>query len=511
MKNTNRTLKATLSMGANGIYYIVTILLGLLNRRCLIYIMGIEYQGVSGLFTSVISILELAELGIGTAIIFHLYRPLAENDIEMIKSIMAFYKKCYTYIVIAFIGILLSFKIDFFVGTTDLKLNMRAVFLLMLADIIGSYTFAYKRSILYADQKNYVVANINTCFTVGYNIIQIIVLYLTRNYYFYLMIKACLRIGANIAVNIIVNRQYPYLKKQSSAPLNNHILQDIALKVKGLLCHKIGTFIVNGTDNIFISKLIDLAAVGVYANYHYVINAVNSLLNQMLDGATGSVGNLLIKSESGHRLDVFKQMNLLNTLLSTAAISIFSAAVDDFISLFFGAQYSLPYFVVAVLVVNMICTNQRRVWGIMKSAAGIQYEDRWVPLYESIINLIMSYLFFRVFGFGGIFIGTLFTHIGVFFYTFPILVGKNLFKMKYQSYIFYMAKLVLFQFVLAFWGFFVGCIVVANKWIAIIVKTFIAGVSSLAAFWIVFHQEAEFKALLERIERLINGIFKTSN
>lgn len=506
--NDSRTIKATRSMVANGIYYVVNILLGIVNRKFLIFFLGIDYQGINGLFTSVLSILELAELGIGTAIIYHLYKPLAEDDTEQVKSIMHFYKKCYTFIAvtIAFIGGVLCVNIEFFVGTTELAINLKAVFLLMLADVIGTYTFSYKRSILYADQRNYLVANVNTGFTVCYNIAQILLLFAVKNYYLYLAVKLILRILSNVIINIVVNNRYPYLKGERPKKLEKEILADIIQKVKGLMCHKIGTFVVNGTDNIFISKFIDLAAVGVYANYNYVITAVNSLLNQIIDGAAGSVGNLLVVSDREHRLSVFKELNLLNLFVSTSALSIFSVAVDDFISLIFGSQYRIDRFVLAVLLVNMICTNQRRVWGMMKTAAGIQYEDRWIPLYESVVNLLMSYLLFIKFGLAGIFMGTAYIHLGVFFYTFPILVSKRLFETKYVDYLIYMGKMLCFQMIVIFVSFLlINKIDFNSDWISMIVKSFIAGIWSVVMFLIVFRKKMEFKALEMRLKRVANA------
>lgn len=502
----SRTQKATKSMSANGIYYIINIILGLLNRRFLILIMGIDYQGVNGLFSSVLSVLELAELGIGTAIIYHLYKPLAEDDKEEIKSIMHFYKKCYTVIalVVTVIGVLLSINIEFFVGKTNLDLNLRVVFLLMLADVVGTYTFAYKRSILYADQKNYVVANVNTVFVVVYNFLQLVVLFLTHNYYLYLLVKFLTRLGSNVIINIIVNKEYPFLKGEAR-PLKPEILFDIKQKVKGLMCHKIGTFVVNGTDNIFISKLINLATVGIYANYNYVITAVNSLLNTMIDGATGSVGNLLVKSDQKHSLNVFKEMNLLNLLISTTAISIFSVAVDDFITIFFGGQYLIGRLVLAVVILNMICNNQRRVWGIMKTAAGIQYEDRWVPIYESIVNIVMSYILFQKFGFAGIFMGTLFTQLGVFFYTYPILIWGRVLGKNYLSYITYLLELFVFQILIVAACYYLSLFIVLNNvFVDMIIKALIALALSFIAFTVVFFHTDSYKNLLNRLKGIIN-------
>ena len=277
------------------------------------------------------------------------------------------------------------------------------------------------------------------------------------------------------------------------------------------MCHKIGTFVVNGTDNIFISKFIDLATVGIYANYNYVITAVNSLLNTIIDGATGSVGNLLVRSEKEHQYKVFKEMNLLNLFISTSAISIFSVAIEDFISLFFGEQYTLQQLVLTVIIFNMMLNNQRRVWGIMKTAAGIQYEDRFIPLYEAVINLIMSWFLFKFFGLSGIFMGTIFTQLGVYFYTFPVLVAKNLLGISYYAYMAYIGKFIAFQAAVVALNYSViSQIHVMNRLLSMGIKAFSSGISSMIIFLIVFSKSQEFKDLFRRLGGLINAKLKKS-
>lgn len=433
----SRTKNSTYSMLACMIYYIVNILFGLLNRRMLISILGIDYQGVNGLFGSVLNLLSIAELGIGTAIIYHLYKPLAEHDKEKIGSIMQFYKKCYTGIAVVMfvVGSLLSIRIDFFVNECSLPLNLHIVYFLMLADSIATYTFAYKRSILYADQKNYVVAIINTSFVLLYNIAQIAILYITNDYYYYLTVKLLFRVIENVSINIYVNKKYRYLSAKTYPPISKEVLADIILKIKGLLFHKISTFIVNGTDNILISKFLGLSLVGIYSNYYYVISSLNAILQQAFDGITGSVGNLIATSERTKRLSVFGELNSINTLLSALFVNVLLVSINPFVSLVFGSEYLLDNVTLIVLAINMVFTNQRRVFGVFKSAAGIQYEDRYVPVVESIVNIGMSLILLHFFGIVGVFLGTLISQLCDFSYTFPVFVYGKVLGGSFGEYI----------------------------------------------------------------------------
>ena len=508
MNNNSRTKNSALSMLASSTYYFTFIILGLINRKMLISIMGIEYQGINGLFSSILAILGVTELGLGTAIIYHLYKPLADNNQILVGTIMQFYKKCFSWIAVLmlFVGVVISLKLDFFVDNSDLPVNLHLVFYLILADVVATYTFSYKRSILYADQKNYVIANINTIFVISYNIVQIAVLYITKDYYYYLAARLAFRLLENVAINYVVDKQYPYLNNKYPS-LDKNILGDIILKIKGLLFHKISTFIVNGTDNILISKFLGLTIVGVYSNYLYIINSLNAVLQQAFDGITGSVGNLIVKTEDERKMLVFKELNCINIFLSSMFVNLMVVLSSPFISFFFGIEYVMDDFVVIILGLNMIMTNQRRVFGMFKSAAGIQYEDRYVPLVESIVNILFSLILLHYLGFVGVILGTLISQICDFSYTFPIFVYRNTLGGYKLSYVKYLISVLLFQ-ILSLGVCFSGCLLVTyNGVIALVVKSLLVIVLSTITFIVFFRNSEDFISLRNRLQ-LSNTLIK---
>ena len=432
----SRMRNSMFNMMGNFLYYFVNVLVGMISRKVLIMTMGIEYQGINGLFTNILSILNIVELGIGTAIVYHLYKPLKEKNLDGVAACMNFYRKCYNAIalIIAVFGGVLVFFLDFFVGENELPINMQIVYLMMLAEIVISYTFTYKRSILYADQRNYCVSAADTIYIVVNGILGVFILIFTHNYYLYLAIKIVLRIVENIAINIYVNKTYDYLKSRKNIKIKKEILDDIILKIKGLLCHKIGTYVVSGTDNILISKFVSIKAVGIYSNYALIITSIEGIFGRFIDATVASVGNLLVDNDYKKNMSVFRELRLVNLAITNFTTSSLLCMCTTFISFYFGSDYILNLGIVIVLMFNYMLNNLRKVYGVFKTAAGIQYEDRFVPIIEAIVNLVASLIFIHFFGFIGVFLGTSLSNAVIYGYTFPFLIYRNVLGGKVRDY-----------------------------------------------------------------------------
>ena len=277
---------------------VLTIIVGLVAQAVFIKILGSEYLGLNGLFSNVISMLGIVELGMGSAIIYNMYKPIAENDHEKIKSLMQFYKKSYRIItlIISIIGLLIIPFIKYIVDieSVTVDINVYLVYILFLLETVCSYILSYKRSMLYADQKEYVTNLIHMGYTIIVNTLQLAFLYFTHNYYLYLIIKVMMRLVENVVISSYVNRRYGYLKDNNVTKLDGKTEKDIFQKIRALFFHKIGTFIVSGTDNIIISKYLGLVTVGLYSNYYMIINAVQTVINHIIQATRASVGNLLV-------------------------------------------------------------------------------------------------------------------------------------------------------------------------------------------------------------------------
>lgn len=435
------------------IFYITKIVINFVGKTVLIKVMGDQYNGIAGLFSNVISMLSIAELGIGSAIIYNLYKPVKENDTSAIKSLMCFYRKCYHIIAIIILsaGICILPFIKIIAGNVSTKESIYILYLFFLADSVVSYFFSYKRSILYVYQKNYII----TFFDILYNFImqlsQIAILLLTRNFLYYLSVMVICRLLENICINVYVNRQYCFLDDKEILPLPAKTKEDIITKVKGLMFHNIGTYIVLGTDNILISKIAGIIAVGFYSNYAAIFNPLSSILKQMITAVQASVGDLLVEKNYEKNYLIFKRLELLNFwLYSAVSISLFYV-VQIFIELWLGKGYLFDDGVVFVLVLNFWQNGMRNAPAVFKGAAGIFYEDRIVPVAESIINIVISITLGVKFGIVGIFIGTFISSLCLFFYSYPFLVYKRVLKRLPREYLlsllrFFIEWLILFLF-----------------------------------------------------------------
>ena len=248
----------------------LNIVLGVVVQSIFLKTLGEEYLGLNTVLTSILSMLSIAELGLGSAIIYNMYKPIANKDKEKIKSLMKFYKKCYSIIIIVMlaIGLIVSIFLKQIVGETQTIQNLYLLYFLFLTDVIFSYTIAYKRSIIYANQEEYLTNIVHLIYLVVMNGLQILFLYLTHNYCVFLIIKLVCRILENVLVNIIANKKYPYIKEKDVKELDKEIKDDIIKNIKALFFHKIAGFIVSSTDTILISVFFEgLVTVAYYSAY----------------------------------------------------------------------------------------------------------------------------------------------------------------------------------------------------------------------------------------------------
>lgn len=333
---------------------IINILLSFVTQSLLIKFLGTEYTGLNGLFLNIISMLGISELGIGQAIIYNLYKPIKDNNREKIKSLLCFYKRSYHIIaiIIIILGICILPFINTIIGENNIKENVHLIFIFFLIDSISSYLLSYKRSILYATQKNYIVDAVHIICLIGMNIIQMLVLIVSKNYYLYVFLRVVFRVIENIIITNIANKRYPYVKEKNVNKLEKTIKKDIIQKVKGSIFHSSGAFIVLNSDNIIISTFLNLDILGRYLNYNMIIKSVSNLFSQIFTAMTASIGNLLAYGDSEKAYDIYRKVTFLNFwIFSYSTISIF-CIIEPFITIWIGKEFILPIDVLIVLVLN---------------------------------------------------------------------------------------------------------------------------------------------------------------
>lgn len=421
---------------------LAVLMVGFISQRVFVDTLGLEYLGINGLFTNIITMLGIVELGLGSAIVYHLYRPLADRDDARIKSLLHFYKIGYRVVaaIVTAIGLLLIPFLPAIIGEVTVPVNITTVYALFLADVVISYLLTYKRSLLYADQKNYLVNLAHLTSTVIMNAAQIAVLIATKDFYLYLIIKIVMRIVENLSINATVNRRYTFINEGTAQPVDVATRRDIFKKIKALFMHKIGTFIVLGSDNIIIAVFLGITAVGLYSNYYLVIAAISMIIGQVFTATTASVGNLLITSNANKSYAVYSNVRFANFWLATVAATGMFVAMDSFVMVWLGQSYVLAIGVLASLSVNLYLQLMRSATNSFKEAAGIFHQDRFVPLIESLVNIVLSIIFLHYFGLAGVIMGTICSNLVLHLFSYPRYVYTKLFERTYTKYYFEFSK-----------------------------------------------------------------------
>ncbi|MDB5176817.1 MAG: hypothetical protein JWN75_485 [Candidatus Saccharibacteria bacterium] len=415
---------------------IIAVVIGFISQRIFIESLGLEYLGINGLFTNIISMLGIVEIGLGSAIIYHLYRPLIELDKARIKSLLEFYKKGYRVIagIVTVIGFIIMLFLGNIVGEVKISENIYFIYLLFLADVVLSYLLAYKRSILYADQRSYIINLVHIFYTVIVNGLQIAILLTTKDFYLYLFIKVIMHTVENIVIATIVNIRYPYINDTTAVQLDRLTKDDVYQKIKALFIHKIAAFVVFGTDNIVIAIFFGIKTVGLFTNYYLIISAINLLVDQIFMAITASIGNLLAVSNSKKSFDTYKRVRFVNFWLASISSIGLLVSADQFVTVWLGKEFILPFGVLVALTINLYLESIRSATSSFKEAAGIFHQDRHVPIIESAVNIVFSIVLLQFFGLAGVFMGTICSNLVLHLFSYPKYVYTQLFKRSYKNY-----------------------------------------------------------------------------
>lgn len=432
MRKKNSILNVIGSMG----YYLVAIILNLLNQATLVRVLGIEYSGINGLFTNVLNLLSVVELGVGNVIIFKLYEPIAKNDTEKIKSWLGFYKKCYNIItiVILIIGTCISPFINGIIGNPEnIPENIYLLYFISLSSVVSSYLISYKRSILNASQKNYIVSIINIVYLFLLNCLQIAVIYIFKNYIIYLLLKTICVLLSNVYLNFYVNKKYKYVKDEYT-PISKKEISDVVKRIKAIFFEKVSYVVNKGIDNILITKYLGVAVAGIYINYHLIAATLVNILFKAFVSIIPSVGNLLTEKNKSKNYKVFKKMFFLNSYLVGLFSICFITTINSFIIVWVGKKYLLSNGIILAFAAYIITDGIRYSIMSFRDGAGICVEDRNTYIIAIFINLITSILLCRYCGMIGVIVGTSLAYLYLDIYSYPRYTFKTLFNEPIKKY-----------------------------------------------------------------------------
>lgn len=490
---------------------LITMIIGLVTNKIFLQYLGTEYLGLNGLFTNIISMLSVAEMGIGSAIIFSLYKPIAENDVPKIKSLMNFYKKCYIRIaiVIASIGILLIPMLKFIVKDYNIPINMYIVYAMFLIESVVSYLLIYKRSIIYANQKNYIINIVHIGYSILMNLFCLLALCTTKSYYLFLLIKIVFRILENLIVSKIAEKKYSYLREKNVEKLDDGTYKEIIKKVKALVIHQVVGFTVKGLDNIIISTFFGLTAVGLCSNYTMLTSACVTIGGQILASLTASIGNLLVENNKEKSYDIYKKIYFMDFCLATFLATGLMNVANDFITVWIGKEYLYANVIVFIFVLEFFYRQMRSATAIFKEAAGICYEDRFVPIIEAAVNAIASIIFLKIAGIAGVFIGTILSQMVIHLYSYPKFVFKNLFSKELKEYYSMFVKYSLSAFIIGTISYILCSLInISNIYLNLIVHAMLTVLITMISIYLVYRKQNEYIFFKGLIIKALNKIIK---
>ena len=480
------------------------------TRTVFVRTLGSEYLGLNGLFTNILSILSLAELGVGSAIVYSMYKPLAEKDEYKLKGLMNLYKSAYTSIgiFVLLVGSLLTPFLDLFINEIPKIQHIYLIYLMYVFNSGISYFYSYKRSLLIADQKKYIESLYHNSFYLLRNFLQIIILFILKSFILYLSVQLILTLIENIIISKRVDYLYPIFKEKDNTQLEKKEKSTIFNNVKAMIYHKLGSVVVMGTDNLLIAMFVGLIEVGLYSNYLLIIEALNQIFVVIFQSMMASVGNLGATATDEKKKFIFNCIDLYGFwLYSFATISLFTL-FNPFINIWLGEEYVFPLEVVLLIVTSFYLTGRRKSVLTFRDALGLFWHDRYKSIFESAINLIVSISLAKLFGIQGIILGTIVSTLSTSFWIEPFILYKHGFNSSVKSYFCRYAKYTTFMIIVGGLTFYISSIFSDNTIPGFIGKIVVCIVIPNIALLIYLWKSEEVQYLFQMFKNIIDKKIK---
>ena len=512
MKKLERTKNASRNIVFGSCLKIYQMAVPFVLRTLMIYYMGIEYVGLNSLFSSILQVLNLAELGVSSAMVFAMYRPIAENDKETICALMRLYKKYYRMIGIVILAagvVLLPFIPQLIKGAVPSDINIYALYGMYLGNTVLSYwLFAYKSSLLTAHQRNDIISKITiTTSTVQY-LLQALVLICLRNYYVYLSISLAVQIITNVVTALVSTKKYPEYIAKGNLPKTK--TKDINQKIKDLFTLKLGAVVLNSVDSIVISAFLGLTQLAIYNNYYYILNAVIGFITILFNSCTAGLGNSFITETKEKNYNVFEKLTFMIAWLCGICTCCFLCLYQPFMEIWVGKQYMLAFTAVIFLCIYFYVFEVNQLLNTFKDAAGIWHEDRFRPLVTACTNLCLNIILVKVIGIYGVILSTA---VSILFVGMPWIL-HNLFKYVFVGFSIKLYVRKLLQYTGAtFLACALSCFATKFMKAGIIflgLRMLLCLMISSVVFWMLFHKRKEYLEMFELIERMTKGKIKLS-
>lgn len=482
------------------------ILLGFVTRKIFVDSVGVEYLGLNGLLQNILGIMTLLEGGFATSVVYNMYKPLAEDDRPRILALLQLYRKVYRYIAggVFLCGLAIYPFIGYLIKDADGLSYVSVVYFIFLFNSLIQYFTAYKWSIINASQKNYKLTVINLVYQVGLNLGKMAILYYTKNYILYLVVEALLGVGYNIAIVMKANQLFPYIVTKVKYAVEPEVKKNIITNMKALFLHSLGGYFMHSTDNIVVSAFIGVGIIGLWSNYTLLTTTVNSFVTQTLNSFSESVGHLIASESKQKVYEVFKTIFFVNFIVVSIPVILMWATLSPFISWWLGSEYELSSVIVGIVLINFYINGMRSSALTFKTKSGIFVKDRWTPLLQGLINLVLSLLLVQRFGLSGVLVATGISILSIGFWQWPRLCYKYVFDQPLRKYFAHYGAYTAVGVLALLLSMWVCSLVTIDSELLNVVWR---GVSSLvvvlAVYWLAFGRSDECRDLVGHIKGVI--------
>lgn len=498
--NNSRTKNSTRNITFSIVNKLITLVLAFVSRKIFIYCLSVEYLGIQGLFSDILTMLSFADLGFGAAMTFSMYKPLAENDTKRLAALTSFYKKVYgvIVIVIATVGCALIPFLKFLVKTQTEIPNLEIYYVLYLLNTIASYLVVYKTSVISADQKEYVITKYTSIFTILCTISECVFLLLTRNFVVYLIIRAVFTLSKNLYVSKKAEKMYPYINEKGE--LSKEEKKGLVNLIGSGFIYKIVGVVLSGTDNILISVIVGTVAVGYYSNYMIVSNQLTGFINIIFYSITASLGNLVVQESKKKCYDVFNVIQSTSMIISAFCTICLLFLQEDLISVWLGEKFVLDVMVLIAIAVNLYFTIILYPIRVYRDATGLYQKTKFVMLVTAVLNIVLSIVLGNIMGLAGILFATSISKMLTFFWYEPIVLFKEHFDKSSIHYFVSILKNLIVIGVISVVEYLVCTQITVIGWFSLILKSAVVGIIALVGVLLFYFKSQGIKLLLSKIK-----------
>lgn len=483
----------------------VSIVLTFISRNIFINSLGVEILGVNSLFGDILSSLSLADLGVGMAILFSYYEPLAKKDYKKIASLTNYYKKVYRVIagIVLAAGLVLMLFLDKLINTSSDIPGLYLFYLLALANTVASYLMIYKSTIVQADQKGYIFTSFQMIIDTVKTLLQMVVLFFTHSYTAFLVIILLSTVLKNIMISKKADELYPYLKTESAATISEEEKKGLFQNFSSVFIYKIASVAFTSTDNTLISIICGTIYVGLYSNYKIIAYYLEVAISMIFAACTASIGNLMVEGSPERRYDVFNTLQTLCYIFSIVSISCFFNLVDDFITCWLSGDILLDMRTLVFIAMNLYLVIVLRPIISFREAAGLYQKVKYFMIAATVVNIVLSIILGIKWGLAGIFAATVIARLTTYIWYEPRILFSTYFSRSEKTY--YLGLLV---------NFIVTCLVTVllyfvlkqihvGGWIGWFIKAVVSVAISGVICILVYRNTTGFKWLLYKAKSVV--------